>query len=104
MTQDATACPDPRGHLRFDGVCIRCADDPYDPRRPDLGDGLRARVAELEQQLAAATSRSACDVLAARAQVAALDHREEGVGCSCGFCVWSVEHVLVMSIREAWPR
>jgi hypothetical protein len=22
-------------------------------------------------------------------------------GCSCGFCVWSVEHVVIMAIREA---
>lgn len=27
---------------------------------------------------------------------------QDGAGCTCGFCVWSVEHVVVMSIREAW--
>ena len=31
-------------------------------------------------------------------------HRaEEGGGCICGFCAWSVEHVVIMSIRDGWP-
>lgn len=36
------------------------------------------------------------------AQVEAELHQpESGVGCTCGFCAWSVEHVLVISMREA---
>lgn len=43
------------------------------------------------------------DTLIARAQIEAEQHHMEdmGGGCTCGFCVWSVEHVLVMSMREA---
>lgn len=41
--------------------------------------------------------------LIALAQVEAENHQPDDKrgGCSCGFCVWSVEHVLVMSMREA---
>lgn len=44
--------------------------------------------------------------LRAAALVHARDHqpdRERG-GCTCGFCAWSVDHVVTMSIAEAWPR
>jgi hypothetical protein len=42
--------------------------------------------------------------LEAAAQVAAEKHypdRERG-GCACGFCAYSVAHVLIESIREGW--
>lgn len=33
-------------------------------------------------------------------------HRLEpnGFGCTCGFCVWSGEHVAIMAYREAVDR
>lgn len=64
----------------------------------DLGDGLRARVEELEQR------GGDPQLLEALALVEAEKHRPEqpnGIGCACGFCMWSVEHVVVMSIRAA---
>ena len=38
--------------------------------------------------------------------VAAERHRPErsGAGCECGFVVWSVEHVAVMTARELTPQ
>lgn len=50
-----------------------------------------------------ATARDARDHLIAVAQVEAENHREdrERGGCTCGFCAWSAEHVLVMSMRHA---
>lgn len=37
-------------------------------------------------------------------QIEAEDHQleEQGGGCTCGFCAWSVEHVIIMAIREVW--
>ncbi len=46
------------------------------------------------------------DALVGFALVEAARHRKdrERGGCTCGFCAWSVEHVLIMSVREAWDR
>lgn len=43
------------------------------------------------------------DQLSALAQGEAARHKpdEERGGCTCGFCAWSVEHVAIMSVREA---
>jgi hypothetical protein len=39
------------------------------------------------------------------AQTEADKHQpESGGGCTCRFCMWSVEHVVIMSIRDAWPN
>lgn len=37
-------------------------------------------------------------------QIEAEDHQpdEKRGGCTCGFCAWSVDHVLIMAIREVW--
>jgi hypothetical protein len=37
------------------------------------------------------------------AGIAAAKHRpdEKRGGCECGFCAWSVEHVAIMSVRDA---
>lgn len=34
------------------------------------------------------------------------DHvlEERGFGCTCGFCVWSPQHVAVMAYRDAVDR
>lgn len=43
--------------------------------------------------------------LEVQAQIEAESHKpEQGGGCTCGFCVWSVQHVVVMSVREAVRR
>lgn len=49
------------------------------------------------------TAREARDHVIAVAQVEAENHQPDDKrgGCTCGFCAWSVEHVLVMSLREA---
>lgn len=49
------------------------------------------------------TAQDARDHVIAIAQMHAEGHQEDHVrgGCTCGFCVWSVDHVLVMSMREA---
>lgn len=33
------------------------------------------------------------------ALVEAEKHQPEPGGCTCGFCAWSVEHVVIMSLR-----
>jgi len=44
------------------------------------------------------------DDLEAWAQTMEEHHKPDGTGgCTCGFCVWSIPHVLIMSIRDAWP-
>lgn len=37
-------------------------------------------------------------------QTEAEDHQPEkdGCGCTCGFCAWSIDHVIIMAIREVW--
>lgn len=65
----------------------------------DLGDGLRARVEQLEQQHPINPEH-----LEQLATAAANRHRTcmpADFRCTCGFGVWSVEHVVIMSIREA---
>ena len=66
----------------------------------------RPRLVELRAERDAARSelaavRGVVQAAEGHAKIEAARHQPEPGGCTCGFCAWSVEHVVVMSLRAA---
>jgi hypothetical protein len=101
-------CPHEQMEQFYDGVsslAFGIARSGWDPSVSAHRDPLEITRAP-ETADTVAPTRSALDTkdhLIAVAQTEAERHRPDDKrgGCTCGFCVWSAEHVLVMSMRAA---